>query len=556
MRRLAFWLGMLLCLSVGAALAQGTVRGVVVNEFANVRVSPALGAEVIASVPGGYPFTANGRSPDNEWLRIDFNGNEGWVNVATLVILQGDPSTLPVADPRTIPYGGFESPRAGLTSASSTIQARLTTGLRLRAGPSTAYTELAYPPRFAIVPLLGRTASNAWVQINFEGSLGWVAAQYLEILNGASIASLPIDGIVADSLPISEAIASDYVATLRLFLDRLNLAQPSLDAIRAAWADAALAGRVFCHAYPARPSDYNIPGPLLAAYYPILNPLLTDFNNAMFNVRHAIDLFIEACNQPGLGNPVGLGTVQGALGVVNLADSQFGDLRRRLLELIPPDRQPGANECLLSYQNEVDILPLISAGVIYTDTFDPRKTVIGACFDAQVGQNYVFQALQVEGNARLFLSASPLDNPTAFIAVGSDVGASNRVTVGPALIATAGRYLLIISDAGGLDRTEALTSKFAYVINEVTGATGIPELRIDETTGQVILGEPIFTGITGTTPDQTGTTGATVVCPSLAFTCNQLFTCEEALACLAAGNFSLDPDGDNIPCEETLCSTP
>lgn len=554
MRRIAFWLGVLLWLSVSVALAQGTVRGVVVNEFANVRVSPALGADVIASVSSGYPFYANGRSPDNEWLRIDFNGGEGWVNVATLVILEGNSNDLPVADPRTIPYGGFGSPRAGLTSATSNVQAKLSTGLRLRSGPSTAYTELAYPPRYSIVPLLGRTASNAWIQINFEGSLGWVAAQYLEILNGASIASLPIDGIVADSLPISEGTASDYVATLRLFLDRLNLAQPSLDAIRAAWADAALAGRVFCHAYPARPSNYNIPNPLLAAYYPTLNPLMTNFNDAMFNLRHAIDLFIEACNQPGLGNPVGLGTVQGALGVVNLVDAQFTDLRRRLNELIPLDRQPGANECLLNYQNEVDILPLITQGTIYTETFEPRKTVIGACFDAQVGQNYVFQALEVTGNARLFISVGPIDNPTAFIAVGGDLSGGGRVIVGPALITTAGRYLLIISDSAGLDRTEALTSKFAYILNEVTGATGIPELKVDETTGQVVLGDPVISGVTGTSTDPNQSISTTVACPSLAFTCNQLFTCEEAIACLQAGNFSLDPDGLGTPCAQTLCA--
>jgi hypothetical protein len=46
------------------------------------------------------------------------------------------------------------------------------------------------------------------------------------------------------------------------------------------------------------------------------------------------------------------------------------------------------------------------------------------------------------------------------------------------------------------------------------------------------------------------------VCPSTAFTCSQLFTCQEAYACLAVGNFSLDPDGDGIPCEDAplMCS--
>lgn len=37
-------------------------------------------------------------------------------------------------------------------------------------------------------------------------------------------------------------------------------------------------------------------------------------------------------------------------------------------------------------------------------------------------------------------------------------------------------------------------------------------------------------------------------CPGSSFTCG-LLTCEQAYACLAAGNNSLDQDGDGIPCE-------
>lgn len=40
-------------------------------------------------------------------------------------------------------------------------------------------------------------------------------------------------------------------------------------------------------------------------------------------------------------------------------------------------------------------------------------------------------------------------------------------------------------------------------------------------------------------------------CPSLSYTCSQL-TCQQAYACLAAGNRSLDRDGDGVPCE-SIC---
>ena len=41
-------------------------------------------------------------------------------------------------------------------------------------------------------------------------------------------------------------------------------------------------------------------------------------------------------------------------------------------------------------------------------------------------------------------------------------------------------------------------------------------------------------------------------CPSLSATCSQL-TCDQAYACLAAGNSRLDGDGDGVPCE-SICS--
>ncbi|PJF33519.1 MAG: hypothetical protein CUN49_18385, partial [Candidatus Thermofonsia Clade 1 bacterium] len=43
-------------------------------------------------------------------------------------------------------------------------------------------------------------------------------------------------------------------------------------------------------------------------------------------------------------------------------------------------------------------------------------------------------------------------------------------------------------------------------------------------------------------------------CPDLTFTCAQFTTCEQAVACLRAGNTRLDRDGNGIPCE-SLCGS-
>jgi hypothetical protein len=121
------------------------------------------------------------------------------------------------------------------------------------------------------------------------------------------------------------------------------------------------------------------------------------------------------------------------------------------------------------------------------------------------------------------------------------------------LISTPGRYLFIISDTG----TAALTSDFALLIGDVTGQTVFgPSLQLDPS-GQVIIAPPQPPAFFTPTPLPGFFTpippGGGVICPSLAFTCAQLVSCAEAQACLAAGNFTLDPNNNGIPCEETLC---
>ena len=556
MRKMVFWLITLL-LSVGIVGAQQPPTGVEIlvnRDGVNVRLFPAIGAEVLGFVQAGWRAPATGRSPDNQWLRIDFNGEEGWVGFPVINAF-GDINTLPVADPRTIPYGGFESPRSGLTSASSPISGRLAdSGLRVRAGPSRAYPVLANAPRYTVFPLLGRTINNVWLQVNFEGTLGWVATRYVVIQDGAAITDLPVDGVVADQAPLSDATANDFEATLRFLLDRIDLAQPSLDGIRAIWTTIALGDLASCGPFPARPTNYNIPNPLLAAFFPTLDPIQNMFNDAMTNVRTAIDLWLEVCSRPQPARGVvGQATVTGALSAVNLADQQFAELRRRINELLPPPLELGPDECLFTYQGASEVLPILAFGQIARTTFDPATTVVGFCFDANAGQSLRFEFLQISGNATPRLAVSVFDNPTNFIANGSAVIGEDYLSVGPVIISEAGRYLLLVShDDPFLDLP--LQSDFAVLISDVTGATLTrPGLFIDPATGDLTSQDP---GITPTiVAPILPTAEVLVTCPSLASTCNELLTCEQAQACLAAGNFTLDPDNDGLPCPN-LCGTP
>ncbi len=561
MRKVVFWLIVLsttLCLSVGAVFAQpippGSVQFVVNRDNVNVRMSPALGAELAGIVNAGYATVANGRSPDNQWLRIDFQGQEAWIGVPVITVLVGDIAALPVGDPRSIPYGGFESPRSGPSDANSPVSGRLAnSGLRLRAGPSTAYPVLANPLRYSVFPVTGRTSNNAWLQINFEGTLGWVTAGFVEIQNGANILSLPIDGVVASEAPQSEDTKDNYYGILQLMLDRINISQTALDSIRGTWTTVALGERSACQNFPPRPTDINIPNPILAAFNQTLEPLRVDFNSAMSQLRLAIDLWIEACGQPQPPNGVvGQATVIGALNAVQAADTLFADLRRRLTALIPKFNLQG-DECLFTYKEQFDILKIIGQGQLVRDQLDPRKTVTGYCFDAVAGEAIRVELAEVKGNLSPLISISPFDNPTNFLGVGRNLLGEKVITVGPINITTTGRYLLVIADEQE-NRIDALNSDFALLITNIAGQAVInPGLGFDPVTNLLVVNPPVTTPVTTEVTPVSGT--GTVVCPSLAFTCVQL-TCSQAAACLAAGNFSLDTNNNGIACDDSALCAP
>ncbi len=559
MRKIVFGLMItltLLTLSWGAAVTAqefppSGITILVNRDNVNLRLLPALGAEVVAFVDAGFTAPADARSPNNEWVRIDFNGSEAWVGVAVINIFGGSIEQLPVRDPRTIPFGGFEAPRAGSSSATSDILGRLAqSGLRVRAGPSRAYPILANAPRFTVFPLLGRTASNAWLQVNFNGTLGWVATQFVEIQGGRNILELPINGVIADEVPLSQPTEEQYIGVLLRMRGRIDIAQAeSLDPIRRIWTDVALGVRSPC-SFPPSPTDINIAQPLLAAFFPTLEPLRVLFNDAMANTRLAIDLWFEACATPGPGF-VSEATVQGALGAINLADAQYAELRARLDELIPAIDEVGPDECLFTFNRRSDILKIIPIGELRTQVFENNRRAVGFCFDASEGQSLRFEVIRKSGTILPQLSVSQFDNPTVFLATGAGVAGVDLLTVGPLLIPQSGRYLLIISHVDEIPPT----GEIGVLITDVTGTSITqPGLAIDPETGEIIV-NPVPTPI----PTLPVPTPIGAICPAIApLTCENLaasgFGCAEAQACFALGNSGLDgPDADNIPCN-ALCA--
>jgi hypothetical protein len=273
----------------------------------------------------------------------------------------------------------------------------------------------------------------------------------------------------------------------------------------------------------------------------------------MLNVHYAIDLWLEVCSRPQPARGVvGQATVSGALGIVNLADQQFAELRGRLNELIPPDIVLGPDDCLFTYLGASEVLKVIPTGQIIRGVLSPDKTVVGYCFDATSGQSLRFELVQVSGSATPRVSVSLFDNPTAFIGTGRALS-EGTLSVGPLIITATGRYLLIVShDNPSLG--QPITSDFGVLISDVTGKviTG-PGLIEDETTGELKQVDPSFVPvITPLAVTATPGQSTAVICPSLTATCDMFTSCAEALACYNLGLTRLDEDADGVPCD-LLC---
>lgn len=483
MRRLYLWLLLAITgtlLTAGPASAQGQVRFVVNRDNVNIRLYPAIGAEVVGFANAGTVFIANGRSPDNEFLRVPFNGGEGFIGVAVITILDGDINSLVESDPRFIPFGGLGAPRAGRTNATSDISARLpTSGVRVRSGPTTAYRVLADAPRYTVMPLLGRTADNQWVQVNFEGTLGWITASVIEIQGNRAITELPVNGIVASQLPLEFDPSDELFGTLRLMRERIDLAQPSLDQQRATWTEAALGVTPPCGGYPARPSNFSLPPDIRARYNATLDPLIRDFDRAMGALRNAIDLQIETCQRGGASFALtSAPVVTGGLEQINVADSLFASLRRRIDELLP---EIGPDDCVFAFGGRVDILPITNFGTIVEGELplDDGSLALAYCFDvSQIAIGRV-EFIRTGANYDVLVAVTPLDNPTDFLVTGSSGGTtdSTGVIISPIefVIEQPQRYLLIISFIPDRE-DEPPEGKFAFLLEDITG--GVPVAAI------------------------------------------------------------------------------
>lgn len=127
-----------------------------------------------ANVGDALPFLGQ----EGDWFVVDFNGQRGYISTLYAEVVGGTPT------------GGGGGVGGAPVPAVDALIFTLNYALRFRAAPDESSQELgiiAYPNT---VRAIGRDGSNSWVQVEFNGQVGWVAARYGRL--SGDIRGLPV----------------------------------------------------------------------------------------------------------------------------------------------------------------------------------------------------------------------------------------------------------------------------------------------------------------------------------------------------------------------------
>jgi len=150
----------------------------------NVRDNPNATATILVKINIREVYPVVGKNGDSSWYQINVNGVVGWVS-ARFVTVAGNQNVNVVA---------AGAPSVAQPTDTGFNVTALTT-VNVRSAPATRNTTvLAKMQRNETARIVGRTSNNAWWQVNYNGTVGWVSSTYARIQGGAVTSQIPVTG--------------------------------------------------------------------------------------------------------------------------------------------------------------------------------------------------------------------------------------------------------------------------------------------------------------------------------------------------------------------------
>jgi len=166
----------------GTPAQTGVIATVNVNVL-NVRSGPSSTASIITTINKGTSYPVIGRSADSAWAQITVSGQPGWA-MAQYLTFSGDFNTVPVVGGTAPPPPPTVASGKGLTLGN----------LRIRSAPFSYTPQVGLVPWGTELPVLGKDYGRTWYQINYNGTVGWVYAPWVRLIEGTFDALPYTDG--------------------------------------------------------------------------------------------------------------------------------------------------------------------------------------------------------------------------------------------------------------------------------------------------------------------------------------------------------------------------
>ena len=180
----------------------------------NVRTAPSLNAGILFSVGRGQVYPLIAVNGPNGWLQIQVNNTTGWISGNFVSVENAD--NVPVIDYEfenldPVIQEEIGEDRSGPFDSSVRIGTKV---LNLREAATTSSRILGQVYRDQVYPVLARNESNGWLQINVNGTVGWISETYTVVTNPENTPVVNTDGLLPEQ--------GDNT-TAQIFAGRLNV---------------------------------------------------------------------------------------------------------------------------------------------------------------------------------------------------------------------------------------------------------------------------------------------------------------------------------------------
>ena len=157
------------------------------NGLINVRSGPGTVYLVLGEALTGQQFAILGKSQDEEWWQIDFEGQTGWIYAPIVTVTNAENVQVATVIPAPPPAENTSPPITPAEPGTAGPELRVIGLINVRSGPGTNYAVIGRATPGEYFAVSGINLEEDWWQIDYDGQTGWVFAQFVTATDGENV---------------------------------------------------------------------------------------------------------------------------------------------------------------------------------------------------------------------------------------------------------------------------------------------------------------------------------------------------------------------------------